>query len=292
MRFPVRPLVGSWPSVFEARLGRFFRPDPRRVLDPGATGPEYTAAMSAMHVGSTIKITERHRHPEADRALLEHLPADPYVVDLGASDGSTSLDLIEALPAFRRYVVADLFLEVTATRVGRRVVFRDGTGQVVVVAGPLVAAWPQDSPVVARLYARVLRRSLEQREHVDVLLLNPQLQDLMARDPRVERRTHDVFTPWPAPAPDVFKVANLLRRIYFDDDQILEALAALHSSLDDGGLLFLVDDGQRYLSDDSRPVGARYGIYRRGSTGFDLVARSDAPPEIADLVAQPLRSRP
>ena len=62
-----------------------------------------------MHVGGTIKITGGNRHPVADQMLIDNVDlSDATIVDIGAADGSTSLDLIGKLAAFQRYVIADL----------------------------------------------------------------------------------------------------------------------------------------------------------------------------------------
>ena len=62
-----------------------------------------------MHVGGTIKITGGNRHPVADQMLIDNVDlSDATIVDIGASDGSTSVDLIGKLPALKRYVIADL----------------------------------------------------------------------------------------------------------------------------------------------------------------------------------------
>jgi hypothetical protein len=129
MRAPIRPIRGRWPAVVERRLRRFVRDDPRIVLDPDVGPEDFSAAMAAFTVGSTIKITGADRHPYVDQLLLDHVDlAAATIVDLGASDGSTSADLIERLPAFGRYIISDLYLTATVVRVGRRMVILDHGG--------------------------------------------------------------------------------------------------------------------------------------------------------------------
>ena len=57
MRFPIRPLSGRWPSRLERRFARFCWADPWVIMDSDATREEFTRAMSAIHVGGTIKIS-------------------------------------------------------------------------------------------------------------------------------------------------------------------------------------------------------------------------------------------
>lgn len=288
MRAPVRPISGAWPKPLEDRLGRFFRADARLLVDPLVTPGDFTRAMSSIHVGDTVKITKRNRHPEADSLLLHHLDLErPTIVDIGASDGSTSLDLIRSLPDFASFTVADLYLSIHATRVLGHIVFHDAEGDCILVSGRWWAAWPKLSRGVATL-CRPLELAAERHpeRRMEVTLVNPELRDLMARDKRISLRMHDIFSPWPAPAPDVIKVANLLRRVYFSDADIVGALEALLHSLDEGGYLLIVDDGKRYKTKADRLVSARAGLYRRTGDRFAVVDKTHADHEISDLVAK------
>lgn len=282
MHLPVRPLRGRWPARLERRLTRFFWADPAVILAPDATPDAYRSAMSALHVGATIKITGAGRHPAADALVTEHLDtSDAAIVDIGASDGSTSVDLIHRLGRFRSYTIADLYLYVDAIRTGRHLLLDSSDGELILVCGPRLVAWPSLSRAVRIGYrplaAWIRRRGTPSR----VLLLNPAARDLIARDPRVGYQVHDVFTPWPGPPPDLIKVANLLRRLYFDDDHIRAALAALHASLPDGGHLLVVDNPR------IAGIGERGGLYRRAGDWFERVASTPDRPEIDDLVTGP-----
>lgn len=278
MRAPIRPLRGRWPALIERRTSRFFWADPQVLLRDDVTPDQFRESMSAINVGDTIKITGTNRHPNADALLLDNVDTtDAAIVDIGASDGSTSVDLIAKLGAFRSYTIADLYLTVTtASRFGQ-VLFYDGDGECILISGRRYAAWPSISRTVRLLFDPVMRaaRHAERRE---VLLLNPSARALISSDPRISFRVHDVFRPWPQPAPDVIKVANLLRRLYFSDPQILTALHALHASLPDGGHLLIVDNPR------IKDVGPRAGLYRRHAERFETIALTDSPPEIADLV--------
>ncbi|WP_217645414.1 hypothetical protein [Nocardioides terrae] len=235
--------------------------------------------MSSVYVGGTIKITAAGRHPATDRLLVDNIDlSQAHIVDIGASDGSTSLELIEKLPEFASYTIADLYLTLRAVDVGRRTVFFDRTGKAVLVAGPRFAGWPSLSTGVALVYAHVVRGArVAIADASEIVLLNPEVRRVMASDPRVDARVHDVFQPWVGEKPDVIKVANLLRRLYFSDDELVRALAALRDSLPEGGHLMLVDN-PRMLN-----TPPRAGIWRRRGGRFVEIARL-GDPEIADLV--------
>lgn len=235
--------------------------------------------MSMIHVGSTIKITGVDRHGAADDLLLQHVDLEgARIVDIGASDGSTSVELVRRLPEFASYVMADLYLKLDAVAVGRRVVFTDPHGRCVLVAGPRVVAWPSLSRTIRLAYAGVIARA-RRRAPREVLLLGPEARELVRTDSRVTARVHDVFQTWAGETPDVIKVANVLRRLYFSDADIRRALDALLASLGEGGHLLVLDNPR------IPGVAIRAGLYRRGGGHFTLVAQTEDAPEIADLIA-------
>lgn len=280
MHAPIRPIEGRWPRLVQRRLGRFFWCDPAVMLDEQPTADAFRRVMSALHVGNTIKITGIDRHPEADALLVENVQVEnAAILDIGASDGSTSVDLIKKLPGFRSYTITDLFFYLQAARVGSHVVFHDQDGKAILVAGRRMVAWPSLSRLVRAIYWPVIRRASRPGTiQARVLLLNPEARLVISTDPRVDFRAHDVFTPWDGPTPDIIKVANLLRRLYFDDDQIRRGLRALLSSLDEGGHLLLVDN-PRIPGIDERAC-----LYRRQGGRFALIGQTPHPAEIDDLV--------
>ena len=279
MRAPIRPVRGRWPRWVETRTQRFLREDPRAILDDDVEPERFRLAMSSLHVGDTIKITKSDRHPQSDALLTEHLDlTNSTILDIGASDGSTSIDLIRRVGTFDRYIIADLYLNVTAVPVGRLMVFRDQSGTDILVAGARWLAWPALSPIVkilCRPVTSAARRSPRARE---VLLLNPAVRDLLANDERVTSGVHDIFTRWTGPRPDVIKVANVLRRLYFSDERIAQALGVLLDNLVEGGHLLIIDNPRIAGIDE------RGGLYRRQEGKFVLVARTEHQPEISDLI--------
>jgi hypothetical protein len=278
MRAPVRAIAGSWPASWSARAPRLFRPDPRVLLEERPDADAFRDAMSIVHVGDTIKITGTARHGAADDLVQNLDLADAAIADIGVSDGSTAVDLAARLGAFGSYTLADLFLAIDAVQVGQRVLFFDPEGRCVLVAGRRLLGWPSLSRTVALLCAPLLLRA-RRRPRRPVLLLGPDARALVDGDPRVSARVHDVFETWRGPAPDLIKVANVLRRLYFSDEDIVRGLGALHDSLDEGGHLLMVDNPRI----DGIPV--RGGLYRRTGSTFTVVATTEHPPEIADLIA-------
>lgn len=278
MRAPVRGIRGRWPRSLERSAPRLFRVDPRVLLDDQPSAADFRAAMSILHVGDTIKITGIDRHAAADALLLEHVALESAsLVDIGASDGSTSVELVEKLPGFGSFTIADLYLTLEAVETRRHVLFYDHEGTCVLIAGRRLLAWPSLARWVRLLWTPVLAAA-RSRPRREVLLLGPEARRLVQKDSRVSTRVHDVFQPWEGPAPDVIKVANVLRRLYFGDEDIQRALAALLASLDEGGHLLLLDNPR------IAGIDLRAGLYRRQGGRFTVVAETEDAPEIADLV--------
>jgi hypothetical protein len=251
------------------------------ILDEGASPESFREAMTSIYVGGTIKITGSGRHPESGQLLLDTVDlTEATIVDIGASDGSTSVDLVAQLGAFRRYVIADLYIALSAVEVGSHTLLFDDADECVLVVGNRLMAWPELSRAVGVAYAPLIAAARRRKGTArEVLLLNPSARQLIRSDDRVEYRKHDVFGPWEGPKPDVIKVANLLRRLYFSDEDLLRALRALRDNLPEGGHLMLVDNPR------IANTPPRAGIYRREGERLTEVARLGEP-EIADLAAR------
>lgn len=279
MRFPVRPLEGRWPSALQRAAGRFFWPDPRRLLDPDISSEEFRQLMSAVHVGGTIKITGTDRHPEADALLVEHVDLrGARVADIGASDGSTSVDLVAHLDGFASFTIADLHLKLMVARGPRWTTFFDHNDTCVLVVGRRIVAWPSLSRLMRFLFTHVIAQGHNQPQE-ECLLLNPRARALIARDHRVQACEHDLFTPWPGEPLDAIKVANVLRRLYFSDEHITAGLRALTASLCEGGYLLMVDNPR------IAGIRCRGGLYQRHGDSLEEIATTDDAPEVADLIA-------
>jgi hypothetical protein len=280
MLFPVRLVRGGLPPKLESRVKRFVWTDPKLLLDPDVSSEDFRKAMNAVYVGGTFKITGAGRHPSADELLTNNVDvSQSVIVDIGASDGSTSLDLISRLPGFGSYIIADLFLNIQAQRVKGKILFFDPSNICILVVSRRLLAWPSMSRLVHLLYRRSIKAAGRGgADRVDVLLLNPEVRRLMADDARISYQVHDVFTTWEGPTPDVIKVANLLRRLYFSDDQISRALAAIKCSLPEGGHLLIVDNARE------KGIDTRAGLYQRQGDRFVLVESTPHDPEIGDLV--------
>jgi hypothetical protein len=276
---------GAWPERLEKVLRRFTWSDPTAVVDPSASAAAFREAMKAFYFGGTFKITGSSRHPLGDQLLMRHVPlAGANIVDIGASDGSTSLDLIRAVGDFGSFTLADRYLVTTVRRWRGLTFFFDGDDICVLVVSRRLLAWPSMSPMVARVLRPTIRAARRSDPGRRVVLLNPEVRSAMERDARIRFAEHDIFTLWPG-EPQVIKVANLLRLLYFSESQISLGLRAVLSSLASGGYFLLVDNPR------VQGIAERSGLYQRRDDRFVVVEETDQRPEISDLVTSVRLSR-
>jgi hypothetical protein len=137
MRFPVK-LNKTW-------LPRWLRylplvtDDPREVMREGTTREQFARAVSSIKIGTTWRTTRPSRHALSDQVVLELALARgrPVILDVGASDGCTSLDLIEKLGRdFERFYVTDASLGVDVMEAGGATYFyHPPTGQCIMRVG-------------------------------------------------------------------------------------------------------------------------------------------------------------
>ncbi|MGH7906872.1 MAG: hypothetical protein ACREP6_09610 [Candidatus Binataceae bacterium] len=267
MKLPIKLNVAGWPSRFARLTFAFDDPRPLAHDFSSFSRREFSAAVSPLQFGVTFKTTHSGRHEHSNRFLLEkYRGSAPVILDVGASDGSTSLDLIHTLEAnFSRYFVTDLNLW-TRCGIGRggAVYFSDNYGACVLRASKRFLVYSNAAgasfplTLVAR---RLIARSRKIADWRDVLLIQPDLLKLMASDARIMVAPYDMFTPWTGRRPDVIKIACLLNSRYFSDNQMREALQMQCSNLALNGRLLLVSE-----DDDIE----KFSVFRKTPDGMEL----------------------
>lgn len=260
MRVPIKVGRDCLPSWCWSVLPTAVNPGTLIWRDPGSSVKSesdtriwFSRHISGLTSKGTWKSTCSHRHQFADEVLLDLCRGSrPIIVDIGVSDGVTSLELIEKLSGqFEIFFATDRALDVFYVEDKGRVYFyeREGvcivmsTRKLVVYADP--AAWFPFTWIARR----VLRRAPAcVAPHVKQLcLIQPDLRRMSTEDPRIVLREYDIFRPWSGPAADVVKVANLLNRDYFSDEQIHVALTNIRGMVKEGGRVIVVDNPAKGL---------------------------------------------
>jgi hypothetical protein len=211
-----RPLWGVLPSA----------DDPRVLGDPQLDEGSFSRAVSTFKFGATFKTTQKQRFPLTLEALARlHFAAPPVVLDVGASDGITSVDVMQRVP-FRKYYVTDLNVEVRRKSFGRRTFFYDSSEACILIVDDWWIYYPDTRGAVAPLgwLARAAFRRAPQPgpEASRLSLVNPSLQRMLSE--RVVATRYDMYEAWQAEKVDLLIAANVLNRVYFTERQLHAAL--------------------------------------------------------------------
>ena len=232
------------------------------------TDPElFSRMVSTIKVGPAWRTTQARRHGQADERIRTLLAGSkPVILDVGASDGATSLDLIRRLgKGFSHYYVTDKDLEVR-TLVHRDCLYFFGPGgEALMVATPRFVAYAdrdESDPISRTMVSRLLNRlpKGEKPRLISVSLLQPELMELIRRDERVEVKNFDILAPWQGPKVDFVKAANVLNPGYFTTEQLKMAVTHLYGALVPSGRLLIVDNDPE----------ERFVIFRKGPKGPEL----------------------
>jgi hypothetical protein len=267
MRLPIKLNEAGWPKSFARLSFAFHDPRPLAGETRSALSPEqFSRAISTFQFGVTFKTTRPGRQEHSNRYVSEvYRGARPVVLDVGASDGSTSLDLIKTLDGFERYYVTDLNLSTRCGRDARGVFyFMDQQGNCALRASKRFIVYSETRGAVLPLHllATALTagaRKVEQWE--ELLLIQPALLRMAESNPRISIMRYDLFTPWTGQPPDLIKVANLLNPKYFTDAQMKAAVKVQCANLAPDGRLLLVSE-----DDDIE----KFSVFRKTPGGMVL----------------------
>ena len=212
------------------------------------------------------------------------------VLDLGASDGITTVELLNALSragaAGARLRLADLTLTLQRYRAGALVEYRTARGEPVLVRlGWLGLRLPRSprrfdglSTLLARLYLKLgpLRRRL--RETGTISLISP----AASPHPGLEAFELDVLVRNDTlnGGFDGIRASNVLNKENFTRDQLLRALGNLHAYLREGGYL-LISRNQIGRGGETE----RGSVWQRRESRFISVEGFGGGSELAEVVA-------
>lgn len=208
--------------------------------DPAA----FRAALSIVRIGRTFKTTARNRLPLVTEYLAARGGRLGTVIDVGASDGSASMSLIEALD-FERYYLTDKYMQLRLTRSGRIYRLYDADdvlhmcqiGGLVCYLDPF-RAWR--SPL-ERLVTASLGHPGELRveETHEITCVTPELAGL---GKPVHALGHDCGRPWMREQAELVLVANFLDKFVDRPDLMQVFCHHIAGMLQPGGTLVVADN--------------------------------------------------
>jgi hypothetical protein len=200
---------------------------------------------------------------------------DCVILEVGASDGANALELIHHLGHnFDRYYVTDAYQSISAYQhEGKTYLYHDLqplmliTDRWIVYHDDTHAIFPLDCLVRRIFHCAPPRPSAGTRETV---LVQPSLLALSDKDPRIKLETWDVINPWYGEKADIIKIANVLNRHYFHEDQIKLAVENCMMALKGNGILMIVENRTDECWSLFRKIGKSLVLEREGQQGSDI----------------------
>jgi hypothetical protein len=218
--------------------------DPRLLCTGKGTETDLTSAVSSFKFGETFKSTQKARFPLTISELAGlNYQSPPVILEIGASDGSTSLDIMKSIP-FEKYFVTDLNNEAYFIVSGDVTWFYDEMGKCILRASNKWIVYPDFDSAVFPLnkFARALFKAAPKFSDSasKICLVKPALQSL--KDDRVTIQKYNMFQPWTHEKADLIVAANILNLCYFTASEIIGVVKGLISALNDKGFIAIIDN--------------------------------------------------
>lgn len=200
-------------------------------------GEFFSLAMAHVNVGDTYKTTGSDRTVLADDTLLR-LAGEydrPSLLEVGVSDGSSSLRLLREKAVFSRIRLTDRFSHFHVRPFPLGALFLDSEARLLGI----------------KFLCFYLNLALEKRCDTDgterIETANPQVA--AEGQPVVE--PFDMFTDVLDEPVELIKCANILNRSYFTETQLRMAVRNLGRSLADGGRLVVSHNNEKYAQSEA-----------------------------------------
>ena len=250
-------------------------PDPRGLLDADISDGEVNEILVRMKIGGVFKTTWSDRFPQTTRRLASGaLPPTAVIVDVGASDGSTSLSVMQAL-RFARYYVTDRHIEAYAYTTWKGVFFCDEHSNPFMFANRFFVIYNETNEA-SRAQSGIVRNLFDGfdtakcRDVRKVPLMNRALLPKLGDVVRLER--YNIFEAWPFEKADLVIAANILNRDYFAEDKLAGALRNLRGALKEAGRLALIENRPAEQSNIFRLEDGRFVVEDQIGAGSDVKA--------------------
>ena len=213
----------------------------------------FSSVLHDIHMGGTWKRTNRGRLRRTEEMLCKYIRLEPstrlLVLDLGASDGVTTVELVRAMRRLPGAAVAayltDLNLWLHRYRIGALVEYRAADGEPILarVGGiglRLVLQRAGDRlqrDFLARCYLRLRWLRGKMRQDVRISLVSPLVvrePDVMVKELNCLERSDEFVAKFAA-----VRASNVLNLGYFSPAQIARSIGHLHAYLCEEGCLVI-----------------------------------------------------
>lgn len=248
--------------------------NPSILLNENLAQEDFTKAVSTLKFGKTFKTTKSDRHKQTDKVILEYCKPKFSFLDVGASTGITSLELIEKLEYnFDKFYVTDYNLHIDHCKLNGKNFFYNETGQCLLISDNLRIIYPQESKLIHSVYnSQITAAYKTQRKRI--LLINPDLKQKAGTMDSIIINHYNVLNPWFGESVNVIKAANLFNKAYFSDQEIITGIENLYRALLEGGLLVIIDNR----------INERSTIFQKKKSGLLLIKSINQGTEIQELI--------
>lgn len=203
---------------------------------------KFSQALTAFRFEQVFKTTRTNRHYQTQSFLMRNLSAGkkPVILDIGASDGSTSLNFIELLnQSFSKYYVTDYNIKCQYISDRGYTYFFDEANYCFLIASNRLVLYP-----VNKWYFNIFfKKKLDKLKHsnkTELILSNRKLLELQENNSGIEIMKYNIFEPWEKEKADIIIVGNLLNKSYFSDTLITAGLMNCYKALSENGMLAII----------------------------------------------------
>jgi len=243
VRFPVKLNRSGWPAIIGELLNG--KSDPRCILESDVTPEDFSATMSSLKFGTTYKSTKDARFPLTLRKIADlEFPHPPKVLDVGASDGSASLEIVQSID-FSHYFITDSNVFVHTAEDGKWTYFFTPDGCPILAASDRWVVYKEAADAFPPL-GLISRKTFKSASLLfddstrKIELINPRVREIIGSD--VSFDPYNAMEQWEGGKVGLIIVANLLNRTYFGDDEMRKILNNLSAALEGEGWIVLIDN--------------------------------------------------
>lgn len=208
----------------------------------------FSQAISQINVNETYKTTGLERTRLADAAILRFASGFDSVrlLDVGVSDGSASVHLLQALKNLDVALLTDLHPVLFRRGYAWLQLFLDGQRRILGIK-------------LLGLYLNLsLDRTLDPAPFQTIETANPLLSENYGIS---SIRSFNAFTDFLTKPVQIIKCANILNRAYFPDADLRKAVGNLSRSLVPGGVVIISHNNGKYAEGE-----AYFALQRQGDT--------------------------
>jgi len=228
-----------WGRLFPSL--KYVVPNPLQVFSEDEE--KFSKAMKSFKIGRVNKNTRSERHSETQFFLKEwgkNTHQAPIILDIGASDGVTSLELMETINnSFKKYYVTDYNIKCSYLFYKGYTYFFNQSDNCFLIASNKFVFYPANKWFFDLLFKNKIKK-IKKMPRRELLMINKNLQKKSKADPRIEIMPYNVFEKWPKEKADIVIVGNLLHEVYFTEAEIKKGIMNCYNAMAENAILIII----------------------------------------------------